>query len=61
LAPEKHFPVTFLVHMTQDKFLAFAEEAVPTFEAEKVAAGLWPPDEALELSHKSFNELLPQV
>lgn len=46
--------------MTQDEFLAFAEEAVPKFAAEKVEAGLWTPDEAPELSHKSFNELPPQ-
>jgi hypothetical protein len=46
--------------MTQDEFLAFAEETVPTFAAEKVEAGLWTPDEAPELSHKSFNENPPQ-
>ena len=46
--------------MTQDEFLAFALVAVPSFAAEKVASGQWKEADALELSRKSFAELLPQ-
>lgn len=51
--------MTILTLMTQNEFLAFAEEAVPAFAADKIASGHWSPDEALELSRKSFDELLP--
>ena len=51
--------MTILTPMTQREFLAFAEEAVPAFAADKIASGHWSPDEALELSRKSFEELLP--
>ena len=49
-----------LTPMTQDEFLVFAEVAVPSFAAEKVASGQWNEAEALELARKSFAELLPQ-
>ena len=45
--------------MTENEFLAFAEEAIPAFAADKTTSGHWSPDEALELSRKSFEELLP--
>ena len=45
--------------MSEGEFVAFATEAVPAYAADKVASGQWPKDEALELSRKSFNELLP--
>lgn len=45
--------------MTESEFLAFAEEAVPAFAADKIASGHWSQDAALELSRKSFEELLP--
>ncbi len=51
--------MTILTPMTQNEFLAFAEEAVPVFAADKIASGHWSHDEALALSYKSFNELLP--
>lgn len=52
--------MTVLVPMSQDEFLAFAREAVPTFAAEKVASGEWTSEESLERSRKSFEELLPR-
>jgi ribosomal protein S18 acetylase RimI-like enzyme len=45
--------------MTEGEFFAFATEAVPAYAADKVASGQWSKDEALELSRKSFDELLP--
>jgi hypothetical protein len=42
--------------MTLDELIAFAEEAFPAFAIDKVAAGQWTADEALELSRKSFEE-----
>jgi len=45
--------------MTEGEFVAFATEAVPAYAADKVASGQWSKDEALELSRKSFDELLP--
>ncbi len=49
-----------LVPMTEAEFSAYADEAVPAYAAEKVAAGQWAPDEALALSRRSLAELLPQ-
>jgi ribosomal protein S18 acetylase RimI-like enzyme len=51
--------VTTLVPMARGEFLAYVAEAVPAYAADKVASGQWAKDEALELSHKSFEELLP--
>ena len=52
--------MTTLVPMARGEFLAFAAEAVPAYAADKVASGQWKKDEALELSRKSVEELLPQ-
>jgi ribosomal protein S18 acetylase RimI-like enzyme len=46
--------------MAREEFLAFASEAVPAYAADKVASGQWAKDESLDLSRKSFEELLPQ-
>ena len=46
--------------MTDGEFVAFATEAIPAYAADKVTSGQWTKDEALELSRKSFRELLPQ-
>ena len=46
--------------MTQDDFVAFAADAVPRYAADKIISGQWAKDEALELSRKSLDELLPQ-
>jgi len=52
--------VTVLVPMSEHEFLAFVEDALPAYAADKVASGQWAKDEALELSRKSFQDLLPQ-
>lgn len=49
-----------LTPMTQTDFLAYVEETVPAYAAEKVAAGQWSEGESLERSRKSFDEMLPQ-
>lgn len=51
---------TTLVPMAQAEFLAFVEETVPAYAADKVACGQWREAEALALSRKEFAELLPQ-
>jgi ribosomal protein S18 acetylase RimI-like enzyme len=45
--------------MTDGEFGAFSAEAIPAYAADKVTSGQWSKDEALELSRKSFDELLP--
>jgi ribosomal protein S18 acetylase RimI-like enzyme len=49
-----------LVPMTQDEFHAWAAEKIPAYANDKVASGQWPAAEALELSRKSFDDLLPE-
>lgn len=49
-----------LAPMTEAQYLAYVEEAIPSYAGEKVASGQWSPEESLELSRKSFEELLPQ-
>ena len=46
--------------MAQAEFLAFVEETVPAYAADKVACGQWREAEALALSRKELAELLPQ-
>ena len=48
-----------LVPMTDGEFVAFAAEAVPAYAADKVTSVQWTKDEALELSRKAFDKLLP--
>jgi ribosomal protein S18 acetylase RimI-like enzyme len=45
--------------MTDGEFVAFATEAIPAYAVDKVTSGQWTKDEALRLSRKSFDELLP--
>ncbi len=46
--------------MTEDEYLVFLEKSIPDFAADKVASGQWPEAEALALSRKAYEELLPQ-
>ncbi len=46
--------------MTQDDFVAYAADAVPRYAAEKITSGQWAIADALELSRKTLDELLPQ-
>jgi ribosomal protein S18 acetylase RimI-like enzyme len=45
--------------MTDAEFLAWREEAIPAYAADKVAAGQWAQGEALALSRQEYEELLP--
>jgi ribosomal protein S18 acetylase RimI-like enzyme len=49
-----------LLRMTEAQYSAYLDEAIPGFAAEKVAAGQWSQEDALALSRKSFQDLLPQ-
>ena len=46
--------------MTEIVFQAFGDEAIPAHATEKIASGEWAASDALALSKKSFDELLPQ-
>ena len=52
--------MTTLQRMTQEEFLEWERETVPTYAAEKVASEQWKEAEAFALARKSFDELLPQ-
>lgn len=49
-----------LIPMTVSEFEAYLEQTVPEYAADKVRAGDWSEQEALELSRKSYQALLPQ-
>lgn len=49
-----------LRRMTEDEFAAWVAVSVPAYADDKVAAGQWPAADALALSRKEFDELLPQ-
>ncbi|MGB7873915.1 MAG: GNAT family N-acetyltransferase [Anaerolineales bacterium] len=49
-----------LVPMTVSEFEVYLEKTVPEYAADKVGAGHWSEEEALERSRKSYDELLPQ-
>ena len=49
-----------LVPMTQSEFEAFVEHIIPAYAADKVRAGHWDEEEALEKSRKQTESLLPQ-
>lgn len=51
--------MTTLVPMTEAVFAAYVEESIHSYAEEKVVARLWSPAESIELSRKSFAELLP--
>jgi hypothetical protein len=46
--------------MTEEEFQAFLAESVPEYAAEKVKAGNWTPEEALEKSRNEHTRLLPE-
>jgi ribosomal protein S18 acetylase RimI-like enzyme len=46
--------------MTPAQFDAFIGASVPAYADDKVAAGQWPPSEALARARAEFDELLPQ-
>ena len=46
--------------MTEEEFQAFLARSIPEYAAEKVKAGNWTPDEALERSREEHVTLLPQ-
>jgi hypothetical protein len=52
--------MTGLVPMSEPEYRLFVEESISAYAASKVAAGQWPQAESLELSRKTFNQLLPQ-
>ncbi len=45
--------------MTESDYAAYVEGSISDYAADKVAAGLWSPEESLELAKKSFDQLLP--
>ena len=49
-----------LIPMTDSEFETYLEKTVPEYAADKVQAGDWSEDEALERSRQSYNHLLPQ-
>jgi ribosomal protein S18 acetylase RimI-like enzyme len=49
-----------LISMTESEFETYLEKTVPEYAADKVRAGHWPESEALDLSRKSYQALLPQ-
>jgi ribosomal protein S18 acetylase RimI-like enzyme len=46
--------------MTESELAAFLEKTIPEYAADKVRAGDWSEEEALERSRKSYQNLLPQ-
>lgn len=50
-----------LVAMTPAEFDAFVTALIPAYAADKVAAGQWSEEEALDLSRKMMAEILPQA
>ncbi|HWH81134.1 MAG TPA: GNAT family N-acetyltransferase [Burkholderiaceae bacterium] len=51
---------TTLRAMTPAEFAAWREAAIPGYAADKVASGQWAAPDALALSAKEYDELLPQ-
>src|SRR3970040_1501371 len=46
--------------MTEEEFQGFLTQSVPEYASEKVRAGNWTPEEALERSQKDHATLLPK-
>ena len=46
--------------MTEERFAAYLEAAIPEYAADKVAAGTWLEEEALQKSREGYGKLLPQ-
>ncbi|TCS93676.1 GNAT family N-acetyltransferase [Hazenella coriacea] len=49
-----------LVPMTEQDFLAYEEKSIQTYAENKIKAGNWSKETAMELSQESFRNLLPQ-
>ena len=49
-----------LVPMAENEFEAYLEQTIPEYAADRVRAGHWPAEDALERSRKSYQESLPQ-
>jgi len=56
---ERTMGVTFLTPMTEEEFVAWRAQTVKGYAAEKVRAGNWKPENALELAERDTRELLP--
>lgn len=52
--------MSVLVPMTDSEYEGFVAALIPAYAAEKVEAGQWSQEEALELSRKMIAEILPQ-
>lgn len=52
--------MAFLRQMTNAEYAAWRAEVVPAYAADKIASGQWAEDEALQLSAKEYEKLLPQ-
>jgi len=52
--------VPVLAPMSDEQFSAFVDVSVADYAADKVSSGQWAEDQALELSRRNFDELLPQ-
>ena len=48
-----------LVPLSEDEFRSWLAQTVREYADEKVRAGNWPPDDALQRSEQSYRELLP--
>ena len=46
--------------MTEAEYLAWQEATIPAYAADKVASGQWAKEDALELSRKEYQQLLPE-
>ena len=49
-----------LVPMTESEYETYLEKAIPEYAADRVHAGHWSEEDALDRSRKSYRELLPQ-
>ena len=52
--------MSILTPMTEPEFARYLTRAIPEFAQDKVDAGQWSADEALELSRTGYAEQLPQ-
>ena len=52
--------MTALIPMTEAEYSHYVLGAVPSFAAEKATSGEWTQEEALNLSRKAFQKLLPR-
>jgi ribosomal protein S18 acetylase RimI-like enzyme len=49
-----------LVPMSEAEFTAYAAESIPEYARDKVRSGQWAEENALELSRRGLEEMLPQ-